>query len=321
MSQRPPLAAVWVETWLRFWFDLPARNTLALIRIGAGMVLFYSLFIYSFDLINHLAPGGWAELAEVRRTDPMAWPFSLFDWVDAEWWLWTVHFTAMFIAAALVLGVVPFVTGPLALLFYLSYGHRNPAVMVGLDDLIVIALIYLSISPCAEVLTVIHRRPKRRRPRSPTEPDPQPFGWGGFVLRVLQIHVCLLYFVAALSSLFPEWLSGEVLIHPRLLERGLPLGADTLIHHPMLGEAVARGLTLLALFYGVLVWLPRFRYPVVALMVTVHVVVGIMWGLQAHNMMMIVLNLAFIDSRHLGWLGMAAAQLAQALWQPLVQRP
>lgn len=318
MSQRAAFGEPWLRAWLRFWFDLPSLTTLALMRIGVGTVLFYSLFVFSLDLTTHLAPGGWGDLGTLRASDPVAWPFSLFDWVDAIWWMWSVHFTAMVLAALFTVGVVPSVTGWLSVIFYLSYGHRNPAVMVGLDGLLVLALIYLSLAPTGRVLSVLpkwERRPSRHRPSAPPLSDqPQRPAWGAFMLRIVQIHVCLIYLLSGLRSMFPEWLSGEMLTHPRLLERGFPLSGELFTASGAWSMGIAHGLTVATLFYGILIWLPRFRYPVVGVMVTLHLVVGFMWGLQAFNVAMIVLNLAFLDSDHLEWVRRRLLALPTLPW-------
>jgi hypothetical protein len=311
-----------IAAWLRFWFEKPSITTLAVMRIGVGLVLFYSLFVHSFDLTSHFGPGAWGDLATLRRDDPIAWPMSLFDWVDAVWWLWVVHFTGMFVAGAFALGVFPLISGPLAVLFYLSYGHRNPAVVVDLDGLIVMSLIYLSVAPCARVLTVVPALahtllPPGRRPQpSPLDPDPLRSHWGAFMLRVMQVQLCLYYFWSGLSSMAPEWLSGDLLLHPSLLERGLPHGLDTFAGHSAWTVGVAQGLTVLSLLYPVLIWLPKFRYPLLVLTIVAHWFVGLYWGVLAYNMLMVVWNLVFLNSDVLEALRVRIAPLLALPWLP-----
>lgn len=311
-----------VAGWLRFWFELPSITTLACMRAGVGIVLFYSLFVYSFDLASHFGPGAWGNLALLRQSDPVAWPFSVFDWIDSVWWLWTVHFVAMLVAGAFALGVLPIVSGPLSVLLYLSYGHRNPAVMVDLDGLLVMSLIYLSVSPCARVLTLVPAflpgliPAIRRVPLALNEPDPMRSPWGAFMLRLMQVQLCLFYVHSGLSSMAPAWLQGETLLHPSLLERGLPLGLDTFAMHSAWPVGIAQALTVLSLFYGLLIWLPRFRYPVLAAVVIVHLLVGVMWGVQSFNVLMVVWNLAFVSSERLEMLRQRISPLLALPWLP-----
>lgn len=316
-----------VQGWLDFWFGRRAEHTLAVLRIGVGLVLLYSLFIHSFDLAPHFAAQGWGELEALAGAERYAWPFSLFDWAEGTGWLWTVHLTALVVAAAFTLGVAANLTGALALVFYLSYLHRNPGIYVGLDGLLLIALAYLAVAPCGRVLALAPLRLPRAwsRPR-PTgspfgEPAPAPPPWGSLVLRVVQIHLCLLYFLGGLHSLRPDWLSGRALLHPRLLARDLPLAGEAMQASPGWALAAAHVLTLLALFYGVFVWMRGFRYPVLALLALAHLVVAVMWGSGAFNLLMVVLNLAFVSEEHLEWLRLRAQPLLGLPWLPTAARP
>ena len=318
MNPREPVWERGLRAWLQFWFDQPSVTALAFLRIAAGIVLFYSLFIYSFDLSSHLSSSGWGDLAMLRQSDPVAWPYSIFDWFASAWWIWIVHLLSILTAGALVLGVLPPLTGALSLLFYLSYGHRNPAVMVDLDALLVMLLIYLTLAPCGRVMSLELRLfPERRRhPLLPLEPDPPRPPWGSFILRALQVQLCLFYFMSGLGSLVPDWLSGSLLLPPGLAERGLPLGLETFREVSAWPAGMARLLTLLALFYPVLVWLPRFRHLVLGVMALVHFVVGVMWGTLAFNAAMIAMQVVFVDDELLEWVRHRAGPLLTLPWLP-----
>jgi hypothetical protein len=318
VNPREPVWERGLRVWLQFWFDLPSVTALAFLRIAVGVVLFYSLFVYSFDLSGHLSATGWGDLTVLRQADPVAWPFSVFDWIESTWWLWIAHSLAMLAAGAFALGVIPSLTGLLSLLFYLSYGHRNPAVMVDLDALLVMLLVYLILSPCGRVMALVpelFRRP-RRYPLMPPEPDPPRPPWGAFMIRLLQLQLCLMYFLSGISSMFPEWLSGSLLIPPGLAERGLPVGLEGFRSSPTGAVALAFALTLLSLFYGVLVWLPRFRYAVLGVTSLAHFIVGVMWGLLAFNMLMIALNVVFVEDEHLEWVRHRVGPLLTLPWLP-----
>jgi hypothetical protein len=323
VSPREPVWERGLRSWLQFWFELPSVTALAFLRIATGIVLFYSLFVYSFDLTAHLSSQGWGDLSMLRQNDPVAWPYSLFDWVESAWWMWIVHCLAILAAGAFALGVFPPLTGSLSLLFYLSYGHRNPAVMVDLDALLVMLLIYLVISPCGRVMALVpHIFPEpRRNPLLPPEPNPPRPAWGAFMLRLLQLQLCLLYFLSGLSSMFPEWLSGSLLIQPGLAERGLPLGIHTFRESPVWPIGIAHLLTLLSLFYPLLVWLPRFRYSVLAALAFAHFLVGVMWGTLAFNVLMMSLQVVFVSDEVLEWVRHRAGPLLTMPWLPSQPRP
>ena len=294
----------WGRGWMDFWFGLHSLTALALMRIGVGIVLLYSLFVFSFDLTPHLAPGNWGDLAILRRDDPLAWPFSVFDWVDGIGWIWTVHLMAMAIAAAFVMGILPNVTGGALIVLHLSYAHRNPAVLITLDGLLLVALVYLTLSPCGKKLSLLPARRPKPRPYAVIMQDaqPPPSAWGSLILRTMQIHLCALYFLSALASLTPAWLTGEILTRYRMQTWENLEAIQSSIAMPVWAVAFAHGLTLLGLFYVVFVWIPRFRYLLLTVICAAHVIVGLVWGLFAYNALMIVLNVAFVESRQLDWL-------------------
>jgi HTTM domain len=297
------------SAWLSFWFPGPApRGQLALIRIGTALILLYALFVRSFDLQAGFSQAIWSDPATREALDPIGWPFSVFRWVDGAWWLWSMHVLAMLVAAALLAGVVTPLTAALSLLFQLSYAHANPAMLLGLDGLLMLALFYLSLVPSGYVLGVFGTvEPDRPRyppylayledelPRRPEAGLP----WSGLPVRMLQIHMTLLYLHSGLSKLTTDWLAGTPLWHPRLVAMGALVPLQTLQAVPYLTSLITYGLVLFELFYGVLVWVRPIRYPLLGLALLVHLTVGIAWGLLPFNLLMIVLNLVFVPPEHL----------------------
>jgi len=118
-------------------------------------------------------------------------------------------------------------------------------------------------------------------------------------VRGLQLHLSVLYVHSALSKLTTDWLAGAPLWHPRLLALGEVLPLDVLQSVPWFTSVVTYGLVLFELLYGILIWVPVLRYPLLILALLVHLSVGVVWGLVPFNLLMIVLNLAFVPPAHL----------------------
>jgi len=123
--------------------------------------------------------------------------------------------------------------------------------------------------------------------------------WSALPVRVLQLHLTVLYLHSALSKLTTDWLAGTVLWHPRLVALGPLLPLETLQSAPYVTSLITYGLVLFELFYGVLIWVRPLRYPLLVLAVGVHLTVGFAWGLVPFNLLMLVLNLAFVPPAHL----------------------
>jgi hypothetical protein len=295
--------------WLRFWFPAPApHGKLALLRIGTGLILLYVLFVRSFDLDADLAATIWADESLRAALDPVAWPFTPFRWVDGAGWLWSLHALAMLVAGALLAGVFTPLMAGLSLLFQLSYAHYLPPMVLGVDGLLVLTLSYLTLVPSGRVLGVFGRS----EPEPPQFPPylayledelPRPsearMPWSGLVVRLLQLHLSVLYVHSALAKLTTDWLSGTPLWHPRLVALGPLASLETLHAAPYLTSLVTYGLVLFELLYGVLIWVPALRYPLLVLAVLVHGAVAAAWGSVPFNLLMLVLNLSFVPATHL----------------------
>lgn len=285
--------------WLDFWFAPPPPATLASMRIGVGLVLVYVLLMRSHDLETLLGSGGLGAAVGDGFLQGLPWRFSLFDLMEGSGWLWGVHVASITFAVAFLLGIVPTFSGALALIFHLSYGHRNPAVWLGIDGMLSLSLVYLILLPTGRAFAIPGMQLGGReglRPNQPREEEPPP-PWSGIVLRVMQIHLCLLYFQSALAKLNGGWLEGLALWHPRLVEKGSPLASETLQGAPFLLVVIPAGLVLFELFYGVFIWLRGFRHVTIACAVLVHLAVGVLWEKLPFNLLMIVLNLAFLKPK------------------------
>lgn len=309
------------SAWLDFWFVTPAMHNMAAMRVATGLVLLYVLLIRSYDLEMQLASRLLGDPAVVSGLDRMAWPFSYFNWFDGDGWLWTVHFAAIAAAAAFTLGVAPTLAGALSLSFLLSYAHRNPAVVLGLDGLLIMGVAYLTLMPCGAKLSVPGGQlwPRRKpEPRRTGETDERGAPWSGLVMRTFQLHICLMYFQSGLARLNSSWLGGMALWHPRLVEQGTPFSVDTLQESPYLLSLIPTGMALFELFYGVMIWIPWLRYPALTIAVAVHLSVGILWDKLPFNLLMIAFNIIFIRPAHLGFLVEQSSLLLRVGWESMI---
>ena len=279
------------KAWIAYWFFQPNLSVLALMRVCVGVILFFNMFTYSFDLSGHLGAEGWGLPKLIAAKEHLAWPFSLFSLVDSPYWLWTVHIVALMVVVVFILGIFPFFSGLASLVFFLSYLHRNPAVMVDLDALLLPLLLLLTLSPTGGHFSL--SMPTYRFVYSWDRDPGNDSQWGSFMLRILQFQISLWYVGSALTHFTPEWMTGATLIHPRFVERGLPLGLLSLQTNPALLVVLAYGLVLFPLFYGVMVWFPGWRHPLVAVAMGFHMLVGFLWGNMAVNLCMMAANLAF----------------------------
>src|SRR5262249_16635048 len=140
--------------------------------------------------------------------------FSLFYHVTDPWAITLLHAGFLLVALAFTLGLASRFTAVLAWVGFLSYIHRVPASGFGLDTMVAILLLDLMIGPSGAALS-LDRWLARRRAKRAGElfPDnPAPSSSATFVIRLLQIHFCMIYLASGASKLQgPAWWSGTAL--------------------------------------------------------------------------------------------------------------
>ena len=116
----------------------------------------------------------------------------------------------LFVLAALLmtLGVATRVTCVITLFAALNYIHRNTTVLFGADTMMTILLWYLAIGPSGAALSLdrwLGRWWQGRRASGGVAPaaPPEPSVSANVAIRLLQIHLCIIYGMAGLSKFLP----------------------------------------------------------------------------------------------------------------------
>src|SRR5439155_18566055 len=153
-----------------------------------------------------------------------AW--SIFFNLASPAWIWAAHLACLLIFFLLTIGFCTRVVAVLAWLAAQSYIQRSPISLYGQDTILNFALFYLMIGPSGAALSVdrlIERYAKtwrvlraRSSPRkgSTLRPEddtlelgpPAPSISANLALRLLQVHICIVYLASGLSKLQgPSW--------------------------------------------------------------------------------------------------------------------
>lgn len=115
------------------------------------------------------------------------------------------------------------------------------------------------------------------------------------VLRTIQLHLCIIYFVGGLNKTFGmEWWNGEAL-WKAVIQPGYPtlLSAHTLQHLPTAWWVVGGwAVILLELGYSVFIWFKPTRQLWLWATIALHVGIAMLMGLYFFSAVMILINLA-----------------------------
>jgi len=221
-------------------------------------------------------------------------------------WLHGAIVTAMFLFA---IGFATRVTSVLAWAGALQYVHRNGAVLFGMDQMMIILLLYLMIGPSGAVLSVDSWLARRgckwaRLLGGSAEPSTS----ANLALRLLQVHMCFIYAAAGLAKLLgSSWWSGTALWYTVanyefswLRYPGYAAVLRWLCYHRVLWELVMSfGVLytiLLQISFPYLVWRPRWRWLMVSGSILLHTTISVLMGLLAFGLFMVAMAVAFVPS-------------------------
>jgi len=157
--------------WNRFWFTPADPITLALIRILAGAMLFYTHLVWSIGLEDFFGRHAWVSPAAIDALEnpqsaqrvapedqqqaetprPRSYAWSHFFWIESPAAIWTIHIAGLIVLLMLTLGLMTRVASVLAFLLVVSYANRVPGALFGLDDINGMLAMYLMVGPAGAV--------------------------------------------------------------------------------------------------------------------------------------------------------------------------
>ncbi|HEX4132572.1 MAG TPA: HTTM domain-containing protein [Pirellulales bacterium] len=284
-----------VAGWNRFWFAPADPATLGLIRILAGAMLLYTHLVWSRGLMDFFGPQSWisADAAKLQTGDTWAW--SYFWKIDSPMLLWTVHLAALVVFTMLMLGLFSRIVSVLAFVAALSYVNRTPGALFGLDQVNCMLATYLMVGPCGAAYS-LDRWIAAHRAGEGSLPPAQPSTGANVSIRLLQLHMCIIYFFAGLSKMQGAmWWSGTAMwgAFANLEYQSLDM---TWLHNAPVVVALMTQITAYwELTFAALVW-PRLTRPLVlAVAIPLHVGIGLCLGMWTFGLAMLIGCTSFVS--------------------------
>jgi len=305
------LARSAVEGWSRFFFRPADPTPLGVIRLGVGLLLLWNFAMIGVDLFAMLGPDGWADPEAIRffwnGEDSAAWSF----WMrlpDAA--LVPAYILCLAVIAAFTVGLGSRWTAVLAWVIVVSTVRRAPVFVFGFDNIVSTLTLYLAVTGASGQAVSIDRYIKRRRaireelasrrradrPLEGAVPSgaPRPTVLANLGLRLIQLHLCLIYGLSGLSKLqSPVWWRGDALLSLLGYAEFRPVDLTFLAQWPVLLAVFTHLALFLEIAYPVLIWPKRLRPLMIAGVVGLHVGIMMVMGLYEFGLAMILANLAF----------------------------
>src|SRR5262249_48225579 len=154
----------------------------------------------------------------------------------------------------------------------------------GMDNFTTIGLFYLMFAPLPDRYALGWRiwQPRPRDPRLQ-----------GFLQRVLQLHLCIIYFFSGLTkSLGSDWWNGTSIWRSLTCPPFNIISPGILASWKYLLPSVGIAVLILEIGYPFFIWPKRTRRFWLLSILGMHSGIGIVMGLYLFSLIMIVLNLA-----------------------------
>ena len=261
--------------------------------------------------------------------------FSIWFHVTDPQAMMVIHCLIVFVTFLFTIGFCTRITSVLTWMTSLWYIHRDYIQLFGVDTMMMILLLYLMLGPSGAALSVdrlIARWWFRSKPRvvnrwralmrlpalaaNSLQPaaysaNPLPTVSANFAIRMLQIHLCIIYFISGVTKLQgAPWWNGTAVWGTLANFEFAPMPFT--INHVQLYNDFLRWLGGYDLFlntfltgacwftlafeigYAFLIWRPRTRWLFLAGAITLHGFIGLLMGLKTFSLMMLVMNMGFL---------------------------
>jgi hypothetical protein len=289
------------ERLVAFLFPAEADNWLTVLRLGLGLqTTLYSLSLRN-DWNNLLRGAGRGvssrDLAEALLSveshfaPRFGWLVALGSHVGLrEEIVLSVAWICLLAAGCgLLIGVACRFSAILAWFLHLCAAKSGGFVSYGVDNFITIGLFYLMLSPLPDGYSLDWRL-RELRPKNPQ--------LLGFWRRVLQLHLCVIYFFSGLTKcLGTGWWDGSNIWRSLIRPPFNIIDPEILVRWRHLFPVAGIFICLLEIGYPFFIWNSKTRRIWLIGICAMHLGIGLMMGMYLFALIMIVLNMAAFGPR------------------------
>lgn len=294
-KNRPGSARAWAfnvgKSWDQFLFSPADPATLGLIRILTGAMLFYTHFVWTFDLTGFFGDSAWLSKEFVYRFHDSPFGWSHLYWIDNTAMLWACHLAALCVFLALTLGFRGRTAAVFSYLLTVSYAHRASGALFGLDQINAFLAMYLAVGPCADAFSVDNWLKKRK-----ARPTPGKRVSANIAIRLIQIHLCIVYLFAGLGKLLgASWWDGTALWGVFANYEYQTIDMTWLAGSIVLVNIMTHVTLFWEVSYAFLIWNRITRPVILVLAIPLHMGIALGMGMVTFGLIMLIANLSFVS--------------------------
>jgi hypothetical protein len=286
----------WRERILQFLFPAGSDTWLAVLRLGLGL----QVVLYALSLLNdwnYLFAATGSGLVSRNLGDAilslespfvprLGWLIALGAHVGLgeETVLSAAWICLLAAGCGLLAGLFCRCSAILAWFLHLCAAKSGAFVSYGVDNFMTIGLFYLMLSPLPDRYSLDWRL-RKSRPK-----DPQVLG---FWRRVLQLHLCVIYFFSGLTKcLGSGWWNGANIWRALTRPPFNIIPPEILVSWKYFLPVLGISICLIETGYPVFIWLKKTRVIWLICVLGMHIAIGLTMGMYLFALIMIILNAA-----------------------------
>jgi uncharacterized protein (TIGR03000 family) len=263
-------------------------------------MLIYTHAVWGMDLHAFFGPDGWMGETATRSLQSGQFIFSYLWYLPPDW-LSLAHRAALIVLVMFTVGLFTRVTSVLSFIILINYAHRAPAALFGLDQINAMLTMYLAVGPSGAAFSIdrLFVRYRQAQQLMKAEPivrffDPPLSVAANVALRLIQVHMCVIYLFAGVSKLLGEaWWDGTAIWRAAASYEYQSVDLIWLAHVPLVVNLLTHLAAYFEVSYCVLIW-PRVSRPIVLFVAALlHMAIGICMGMMTFGLIMLVGNLSF----------------------------
>jgi uncharacterized membrane protein YphA (DoxX/SURF4 family) len=276
---------------LKFLFPPETDTWLAILRIGFGLqITLYSLSL-RYDW-SDLLSGTTRRLAEALLSleshiiPRLGWFVTLAAKVGLheKALLFAVWASLLVAGCGLLVGLATRLCAIAAWFLHLCAAKSGGFVSYGMDNFMTIGLFYLMLSPLPDRFSLDWRLPTLQAKNSQLL---------GFWRRVLQLHLCVVYFFSGLTKCLGNgWWDGSNVWRALIRPPFNVIDPEILVRWKYLFPVAGILICVLEFGYPFFIWNTKTRKIWLSGVCAMHVAIGVTMGMYLFSLIMIVLNLA-----------------------------
>jgi predicted DCC family thiol-disulfide oxidoreductase YuxK len=295
------------DLWSRIWFEDSPTTPLELARMGIGAALLIHYGLATPYIFDFWGAEGWVPLDVAVTDDP--WSLSLFFYLTRPWQLVAFHALFLGCCTAFMVGWRTSWVKWVLLIGQISYAHRAPILVYGVDKILASLLLILCLAPIGRAMSLDRVRAVRTVKRNNLDATLPPYSscWTGACTRLMQIQMVVLFFYSAISKLGgDDWWNGDAIWFVFSTDEFYsPVILNVLASQYWLVNVATYGTILIEIAYVFLIWQQRTRPYLLAGALFLHVQFALLMGLFYFSFVMMMGHMSFVRPEWLTRLGSA----------------